>query len=99
MDHKCNKCGSKNLFTEKIVNATGLYCRECGAFQKWLRKDELRAFKYTQSVGNKLPPTQSSPEMPPVNPPKPDLRRCKGTYFNKKNYKTETFELGYFHGW
>lgn len=34
MDYKCKKCGSKNLFTEKIVDATGLYCRECGAFQK-----------------------------------------------------------------
>ena len=31
--------------------------------------------------------------------PKLNFRTCKGTYYNKKDYKTETFELGYFHGW
>lgn len=99
MDHKCKKCGSKNLFTEKIVDATGLYCRECGAFQKHLREDELHVFKHTQSVNSNLSSTKSSPKMPPANPPRSNFRRCKGTYYNKKTYKTESFNLGYFMGW
>lgn len=32
-------------------------------------------------------------------PRKPNFRRCKGTYYNKKTYKTESFDLGYFMGW
>lgn len=40
----CKKCGSIDLFTDKKGNNTGLYCRDCGAWIKWLGKDELRAF-------------------------------------------------------
>ena len=39
----CKKCGSISLHTEVKGNNTGLYCDDCGAFQKWLGKDELRA--------------------------------------------------------
>ena len=42
----CKKCGSTSLHTEVKGNNTGLYCDDCGAFQKWLGKDELRAFEY-----------------------------------------------------
>lgn len=42
----CKKCGSVALHTEVKGNNTGLYCDDCGAFQKWLGKDELRAFEY-----------------------------------------------------
>lgn len=42
----CKKCGSISLHTEVKGNNTGLYCDDCGAFQKWLGKDELRAFKH-----------------------------------------------------
>lgn len=42
----CKKCGSIALHTEVKGNNTGLYCDDCGAFQKWLGKDELRAFEY-----------------------------------------------------
>lgn len=42
----CKKCGSVSLHTEVRGNNTGLYCDDCGAFQKWLGKDELRAFEY-----------------------------------------------------
>lgn len=44
--HCCKKCGSISLHTEVKGNNTGLYCDDCGAFQKWLGKDELRAFEY-----------------------------------------------------
>lgn len=42
----CKKCGSMSLHTENKGNNTGLYCNDCGAWLKWLGKDELRAFNY-----------------------------------------------------
>ena len=44
----CKKCGSVSLHTEVKGNNTGLYCDDCGAWVKWLGKDELRAFEYSQ---------------------------------------------------
>lgn len=44
----CTKCGSIALHTEVKGNNTGLYCDDCGAWVKWLGKDELRAFEYSQ---------------------------------------------------
>ena len=45
----CKKCGSADLYTEVKGTNTGLYCSDCGAYQKWLGKDELRAFKHTKT--------------------------------------------------
>lgn len=42
----CKKCGSTSLHTEVKGNNTGLYCDDCGAWIKWLGKDELRAFEH-----------------------------------------------------
>lgn len=42
----CKKCGSVSLHTEVKGNNTGLYCDDCGAWIKWLGKDELRAFEH-----------------------------------------------------
>ena len=42
----CKKCGSLSLYTEAKGNSTGLYCSDCGAWIKWLGKDELRAFEH-----------------------------------------------------
>ena len=44
----CTKCGSIALHTEVKGNNTGLYCDDCGAWIKWLGKDELRAFGHSQ---------------------------------------------------
>lgn len=44
----CKKCGSISLHTEVKGNNTGLYCDDCGSWIKWLSKDELRAFEYSQ---------------------------------------------------
>ena len=41
----CNKCGSLDLYTEAKGSNTGLYCSDCGAWIKWLSKDEIRAFE------------------------------------------------------
>lgn len=38
----CPKCNSENLFTKENGNQTGLYCKDCGAWIKWLSKKELR---------------------------------------------------------
>lgn len=50
----CKKCGSISLHTEVKGNNTGLYCDDCGAWVKWLGKDELRAFEHSQIESNKL---------------------------------------------
>ncbi len=50
----CKKCGSVSLHTEVKGNNTGLYCDDCGAFQKWLGKDELRAFNYSQKENSNI---------------------------------------------
>lgn len=49
----CKKCGSISLHTEVKGNNTGLYCDDCGAWVKWLGKDELRAFEHSQKENDK----------------------------------------------
>ena len=44
----CKKCGSVSLHTEIKGNNTGLYCDDCGAWVKWLGKEELRAFEHSK---------------------------------------------------
>lgn len=39
---ECPKCKSRDVFINKSGNNTGLYCGDCGAWIKWLNKDELR---------------------------------------------------------
>ena len=46
----CKKCGSVSLYTEEKGNNVGLYCSDCGAWIKWLGKDELRAFEHSQKT-------------------------------------------------
>ena len=46
----CKKCGSISLHTEQKGNSIGLYCDDCGAWIKWLGKDELRAFEHAKEV-------------------------------------------------
>lgn len=47
MEYKCSKCNnSKLFFTEKKNIHKGLYCAECGAFIKWLGKNEYRLLKH-----------------------------------------------------
>lgn len=99
MQYKCKKCGCENLFVKKSGKNAGLYCSECGTFQKYLGKDELRVFEHAESTESKLPLTKSNPQMPSVNTPKSKFRKCNGAYYNKKTYQKESFDLGYFHGW
>lgn len=44
-DYKCRQCGGDLFYAEAINkndNVVGLYCSYCGAWQKWLNKDEKR---------------------------------------------------------
>lgn len=43
---KCNKCGSNKLFVEIQGKRRGLYCGECGKWQKWITKEELQIAKF-----------------------------------------------------
>lgn len=38
----CRKCGSAEMFIKVNGTQVGLYCADCGAWQKWLGKDERR---------------------------------------------------------
>ena len=44
----CKKCGSTSLYTKESGNNIGLYCSNCGAWIKWIGKDELRAFEHSK---------------------------------------------------
>ena len=44
----CKKCGSTSLYIKNNGNNVGLYCSDCGAWIKWLGKDELRAFEHSK---------------------------------------------------
>ena len=50
MIQKCNKCGSSSLFTAQMGSNIGLYCKSCGAWQKWLNKNEARFFSENNKV-------------------------------------------------
>jgi len=45
----CKKCGSISLHTEVKGNNTGLYCDDCGAWQQWMNKNDIRVFEYNKS--------------------------------------------------
>lgn len=45
MKNECNKCNSNNLFVEIIGTRRGLYCCQCGTWQKWITKQELQVCK------------------------------------------------------
>ncbi len=51
----CKKCGSISLHIEEKGNNTGLFCNKCGAYVKWLGKDELRAFEYSKKMRDSTP--------------------------------------------
>lgn len=54
MQYKCIKCNGSKMFTEKHGNNIGLYCESCGKWQRWLGKDELRAFEYAKQTEKQI---------------------------------------------
>lgn len=53
------KCGSIDFFTEQKGSSTGLYCSICGKWQKWLNKNELRAFEHSNQPKKAKKQTQA----------------------------------------
>ncbi len=81
----CKKCGSISLHTEVKGNNTGLYCDDCGAWVKWLGKDELRAFEHSQK--SQSPKTSCDipmPEVVTIHSPKTiaRIKLCGAMVFN-----------------
>ena len=55
---KCKKCQSENLIMRtnaKNPNATEVICGDCGAWQKFIGKDEIRLFEIRTSAQPKIP--------------------------------------------
>ncbi len=46
MLNKYNKCNSEKLFVEIQGTRRGLYCGNCGKWQKWITKQELQIAKF-----------------------------------------------------
>lgn len=46
MQKRCRKCNSNDLFVEIQGQRRGLYCRQCGKWQKWITKEELQIAKF-----------------------------------------------------
>mgnify|MGYP000630693092 CR=1 FL=1 len=40
----CKKCGSLDVYVKENGTQTGLYCGNCGAWLKWLGKEEKRFY-------------------------------------------------------
>ena len=51
----CKKCGSLDVYIKENGTQTGLYCGDCGVWQKWLGKEEKRLVeRYIESRNNTL---------------------------------------------
>ena len=50
MDNTCKYCGRNQLFIRPSGSNTGLYCQTCGKWQKWMNKNEIRAFNAQNDV-------------------------------------------------
>lgn len=89
----CKKCGSIDLHTEVKDSNTGLYCNDCGAFQKWLGKDELRAFEYAMRNATK----QGQKSVNNISEPLFTKEQLKQFYqeLEKKSFKVVKIDLGY----
>lgn len=61
---KCRKCGSTNMAVRtnaKNPNHTDLYCTECGAWQKFATKDEIRLYSQHDDGWREITPTDPEP--------------------------------------
>lgn len=58
----CKKCGSTDLFTKPNGAQVGAYCSDCGAWLKWVGKEEQRLIE-KQIEMNKRVPEEIMPEI------------------------------------
>lgn len=45
MNFRCKKCGGVNAETKVKGNQIGLYCADCGTWQKWIPKNQLHLYQ------------------------------------------------------
>ena len=90
----CKKCGSIDLHTEVKGNNTGLYCNDCGAWVKWIGKDELRAFEYAMRDATKQERESVNNYIKSISEPLFTKEQLKQFYqeLEKKSFKVD---LGY----
>jgi uncharacterized Zn finger protein len=71
----CNKCGSIDLFVKSKGSQIGLYCTDCGAWIKWVGKEEQRLVELQIERLKKI-------SIPEVKPP-------KDSYLDLSNISTD----------
>lgn len=49
---KC-ECDSEEFYGESVGNNYGIYCKECGRWQKWANKNERRLLQRGEQIGQK----------------------------------------------
>lgn len=63
----CKRCGSTELFTKPQGVHTGLFCRECNLWQKWISKGDTWRF-------------QTKPKLTPVTDLKPVAEKVDSSH-------------------
>ncbi len=53
----CTKCGSVDIFSKLSGSQFGVYCSDCGAWIKWINKDEQRVIE-RQIEKNRMVPEE-----------------------------------------
>ena len=72
--NSCKRCGSDDLFVKQQSVHLGLFCRQCGLWQKWITKSEARRRKAAASrtavfdVAPTAPAVTQLPLSKPVSP-------------------------------
>lgn len=59
INYVCNKCNnsiSDSFFLLEKGNQRGLYCGECGQWQKWLGKNEYNLFHFLECERKRVKP-------------------------------------------
>ena len=80
---KCRKCGNDSYFTQVKGNNMGAYCCKCGAWIRWLNKDErnLQEFvDYVSKIGSIRRTTEIENEL--VNDYVQNISKPTGVKFN-----------------
>ena len=80
---KCKKCGNDSYFTQVKGNNMGAYCCKCGAWIKWLNKDERNLQEIVDYV-SKISPIRCTTEIEKelVNDHVQNISKPTGVKFN-----------------
>ena len=58
----CKHCGSNSLYIANRGVHTGLYCKDCGKWIKWMSKSEIKEFHYNTIFETTLDPSSEETE-------------------------------------